>query len=252
MYYYVYDQFLGDKKYETLLSKIESRLTDLEIRGKIGRLSLLNNPQELINDEIKKGTTTIVAVGDDITVSKVVNVLATHAEVCLGIIPIGQNLKIAQTLGLNDSLESCGALASRIIKKIDMGKIKNHFFLSQVEIQNGNLSLSCDDKYNVTVNKKHTVNIFNFNYWSDQHLANPTDGFLETVITSGTNGFLNKLVRKNTNLPSLLLNKKIKLQHIDQPLTVKIDGQQIMKTPLLVEVASEKLKVIVGKGRIFV
>jgi diacylglycerol kinase family enzyme len=252
MYYYIYDQFLGDKKYDTLLAKIENRLTDLEIKGKIGRLSLLNNPQELISDEIKKGATTIVAVGDDITVNKVVNVLAFHPEICLGIIPIGQNLKIAQTLGLNDSLESCNSLASRIIKQIDMGKIKNNFFLSQVEIQNGNLLLNCDDKYTVTVNKKHTVNIFNFNYWSDQHLANPTDGFLETVIISNEHGFLKKMVSKNKPRPSLLLNKKIIIQHLDAPLTIKIDGQQTLKTPLLVEVANKKLKVIVGKSRIFI
>ncbi len=250
MYYYVYDHFVGEKKYQPLIAKIENRLTDLEIKGKIGRLSLLNNPQELIEDEIKKGAKTIVAVGDDTTVSKVINVLAYHSDVCLGIIPIGQNLKIAQTLGLNNPVEACNALASRIIKKIDMGKIKNFFFLSQLEVQPGEVVLECDDSYKITVDQKNQVTIYNFNYWSDDHLANPTDGLLETTIFNYKKNFLNKLTTKNF-IPTLLKNKKIIIQHKNEAVQVKIDGQQTMKTPLLVEVASEKLKIIMGKNRIF-
>ncbi len=251
MYFYVYDHFVADKKYQPLLAKIENRLTDLEIKGKIGRLSLLNNPGELIADEIKKGAKTIVAVGDDTTVSKVINVLAYHSDICLGIIPVGQNLKIAQTLGLNNPIEACNALASRIIKKIDMGKIKNFYFLSQLEIQPGDLVLECDDSYRVLVDKKSQVYIYSFNYWSDDHLANPTDGLLETTIINSKNNFFSKISSKN-NAPTLLKNKKIIIQHKNNSLSVKIDGQQTMKTPLLVEVAGDKLRVIMGKNRVFV
>lgn len=250
MYYYVYDHFLNEKKYQPLLAKIENRLTDLEIKGKIGRLNLLNNPNELIADEIKRGAKTIVAVGDDNTVSKIINVLAYYSDVCLGIIPIGQNLKIAQTLGLNNPIEACNALASRIIKKIDMGKIKDFYFLSQIEVEPGELILECDDSYRVLVNKKSKVNIYGFNFWSDNHLANPTDGLLETIIMEDKKNILNKIFSKN-NISTFLKNKKIVLQHKNNSLQVKIDGQRIMKTPLLVEVASDKLKVIMGKNRFF-
>lgn len=250
MYYYVYDHFVAQKKYQPLLAKIENRLTDLEIKGKIGRLSLLNNPNELIVDEIKKGAKTIVAVGDDTTVSKVINVLAYYSDVCLGIIPIGQKLKIAQTLGLNNPIEACNALASRIIKKIDMGKIKNFYFLSQIEVQPGDLILDCDDSYRVTVDKKNKVTIYNFNYWSDNHLADPTDGLLEIMVEKIKTGFLNKISTKNNSV-TFLKNKKIIIQHKNSSLEVKIDGQQTMKTPLLVEVANDKLKIIMGKNRIF-
>ncbi len=250
MYYYVYDHFVTQKKYQPLLAKIENRLTDLEIKGKIGRLSLLNNPNELIVDEIKKGAKTIVAVGDDTTVSKVINVLAYYSDVCLGIIPIGQKLKIAQTLGLNNPIEACNALASRIIKKIDMGKIKNFYFLSQIEVQPGDLILDCDDSYRVTVDKKNKVTIYNFNYWSDNHLADPTDGLLEIMVEKIKTGFLNKISTKNNSV-TFLKNKKIIIQHKNSSLEVKIDGQQTMKTPLLVEVANDKLKIIMGKNRIF-
>ena len=41
MYYYVYDTYLSDKKYEKILDKVKTRLLDLEIQGKHERLTLL-------------------------------------------------------------------------------------------------------------------------------------------------------------------------------------------------------------------
>jgi len=251
MYYYIYDQFLVDKKYQAQLAKIETRLTDLEIQGKIGRLSLLKNSQDLIETEIKRGATTIVAVGNDQTVSKIINVLAFHPEICLGIIPLGPQQKIARTLGIPETIESCNVLASRIIHKIDLGKIKNQFFLSQVEISSSNVMLECDRQYTITPNKNNSLFIYNFNYWSDDHLANPGDGLLETVVVP-QNKFssLKFFLSSETNI-SQFYNKTIKVTHTHQPVPVKIDGQHIIKTPLIIEIAPNQLKVVVGKKRIF-
>jgi len=251
MYYYVYDQFLSEKKYQTLLAKIENRLTDLEIKGKIGRLSLLNNPQELIADAIKRGAKTVVAVGNDNTVSKIINALAWHPDVCLGIIPLGAEQKIARTLGIPESVGACNVLASRIIRKIDLGKIRNQYFLSQVEIASPDVTLECDGKYTITTNKNSSIFIFNFNYWSDMHLADPSDGLLETIVVPKKRGIIKKVMGGNKQYNSLFLNNKIKINHLEHPVVVKIDGQQIVKTPVLVEVASHQLKVIVGKQRSF-
>ncbi|KKQ56205.1 MAG: hypothetical protein US74_C0017G0013, partial [Parcubacteria group bacterium GW2011_GWA2_38_13] len=73
MYLYLYDNSLNSNKYHKLLSHIEMRLTDLGIGGKISRLSPLKNLQDLISDEIRFGVKTIVAVGNDETVSMVIN-----------------------------------------------------------------------------------------------------------------------------------------------------------------------------------
>ena len=66
-YYYVYDEFVQDPKFERDLAQIETRLTDLGISGKIARLALFRDPTELIRDEVRKGAKTIVAVGNDVT-----------------------------------------------------------------------------------------------------------------------------------------------------------------------------------------
>jgi len=252
MYYYIYDQFLSDKKFQSQLAKIENRLTDLEIFGKVGRLSLLKNSQDLVETEIKKGATTVVAVGNDQTVSKIINVLANYPEVCLGIVPIGPEQKIARTLGIPEGVEACNILASRIINRIDLGKVKNIFFLSQIEINNPLVNLECDDQYIISPKKNNSVFIYNFNYWSDDHLANPGDGFLETVITPHNKFPLGKIFRSKTPNISQFFNKSIKIKHLQNPVAVKIDGQQIIKTPVLVEIAPNQLKVIVGKKRVFV
>ncbi len=251
MYYYIYDQFLNDKKYQSILTKIENRLTDLEIQGKIGKLSLLNNQKELIESEIKKGTKTIVAVGDDSTINKTINILAYHPDVCLGIIPIGSNQKIARTLGLPENVGACNALASRIIKKIDIGKIKNNYFLSQVEVIKPDVILDCDDNYKIYVNKNDSLYIYNFNYWSDAHLADPGDGLLEIVVIPKNKHFIKKIINPMSDRESIFLNKKIKITHQNNPVQIRVDDNFILKTPLLVEIASHQLKIIVGKQRTF-
>lgn len=251
MYYYIYDQFLSEKKYQAVLAKIENRLTDLEIKGKVGKLSLLNNPQELIVDEIKKGVKTVVAVGDDNTVNKIINVLAYYPDVCLGIIPLGSNLKIARTLGIPEGVEACNVLASRIIKKIDLGKIRNFYFFSQIEMSGHEMLLECDGKYQITSQEDNMIYVFNFNYWSDSHLANPSDGLLETIIVPKRKGLVKKILSGGRAQESLFLNKKIKISHLDKPIVIKVDRRQVIKTPVLVEVAAHQLKVIVGKERNF-
>ena len=62
MYFYFYDTFVSDKKNEQLLGKIENRLIELGINGRTEKLTVLKNMKELIEDAIKKGAHTIVAV----------------------------------------------------------------------------------------------------------------------------------------------------------------------------------------------
>ena len=67
MYYYIYDSYLAEKKYESTIARIENRLTDLGINGKINRLSFLKNIHQIIGEEVKRGVKTVVVVGSDET-----------------------------------------------------------------------------------------------------------------------------------------------------------------------------------------
>ena len=97
---FIYDSFLNQKKYNSLLARLETRITDLELNGKIFRLSPTINVQEIINNELKRGAKTIIAVGNNKLVNQVINSLA-GSDIPLGIIPIGEdNNDIAKSLGI--------------------------------------------------------------------------------------------------------------------------------------------------------
>ena len=55
MYLYIYDNFLTEKKYQSLLYKIENRLVDLDIKGRVVRLNILKNMRDVVDSGIKQG-----------------------------------------------------------------------------------------------------------------------------------------------------------------------------------------------------
>ncbi len=120
MYYYVYDEFVQDQKYERELAQIESRLTDLGISGKIARLALFRDPEEMIRDEVRKGVKTVIAVGNDVTLRKVIDAVSSLGAT-LGVIPIGkESNSIAGILGVPSGVAACDTISARIVEEIDL------------------------------------------------------------------------------------------------------------------------------------
>jgi diacylglycerol kinase family enzyme len=119
MYLYIYDNFLTEKKYQTQLYRIENRLVDLGIKGRVIRLNILKNMAEVVEDGIKQGVKTVVVIGNDLSFSKIINIIADK-DVTLGIIPVDDKSKIAKILGIPPLAAACEILAQRIVKKIDL------------------------------------------------------------------------------------------------------------------------------------
>jgi diacylglycerol kinase family enzyme len=245
MYLYIYDSFLNDKKYTDLLIKIEKRLTDLGIKGKIARLSILKNMKEMITDGVKEGVETVVAIGNAQTFAKVINVV-TDLDVTLGLIPVDNNNEIAKMLGIPPKVMACDVLASRIIKKIDLGKINNYYFVNTAEIENGDVTIEYKDFKISPITEKSKITLHNFA--SNITNSSPVDGVLEAVITPIKPGMFGKKKIEDTVLPFT----KIKIgSQAEEQVAILTDEQIIMKTPAEITVAPEKLKVIVGSDRHF-
>jgi len=258
MYLYLYDNFLNANKYRKLLSKIETRLTDLGIGGKISRLSPLKNLRDLISDELRFGVKTIVAVGNDETVSTVINNIVNYDNIVFGIIPVGGNNTIASNLGIGHEELACDIISSRRIKKIDLGRVNNTYFISEINIAAENrITLECEDSYQI-IPQTHTclVRIYNLRpegaeYNGRSDLFNPNDGFLEALVQpvhhmSKTFFGLMKKSKHITN--SIFPFKKISVLS-KKSVTVVTDGRKILKPPVDIEVVPNKLTVIVGKNR---
>lgn len=257
MYYYIYDSFLNDKKYLPTLHKIEARLMDLGINGRIEKMSLLKSLREIVEDALKKGATTIVAVGNDETVSKIISFLP-NLSTTLGIIPIGDNNKIATTLGIPINEAACDTLSSRIIEKIDLGKANDYYFISSLQVAaQREIVIDCGNYHISPLSENGHINIYNFNCITDEtreneHLYNPRDGVLEAVFSeTPTSTGLFGMFKKQYTRDSVFPFKKIKIKCNKDCLPVIADGQTTIKTPVTVEVAPKKLKVIVGKKRMF-
>ncbi len=254
MYLYLYDSFLSNKKYSRLLAKTETRLTDLGIGGKIFRLSILRNTEELLIDEIKNGIKTIVVVGNDKTFSQIIN-LAAKFDIPIGFIPIGSQNEIAQMLGIpKKEEEACNTIAARIVKKIDLGKANNIYFLSNLTVSGEKLTIECDNKYRITTKIKNQINICNLKPLLVSNLGpkyfNPHDGFLEILIQPINTGFFQFFKKTNVIQKSIIPFKKILICSKDS-IPITTDSKKILKTPVKIEVVPKKLKVIVGKSRVF-
>ena len=248
MYLYIYDSFLNEKKYADLLIKIEKRLVDLGIKGRIARLSVLKNLKELVLDATKEGVHTIVAIGNSQTFAKVINVVA-DLDITLGLIPVDNNNPIAKALGIPPKVLACDTLASRIVKKIDLGKINNHYFINTAQIINGDVVIEYNDFKVKPTTDKHLITLYNFATNAHSTISSPVDGILEAVITPIKSSLFGKKKITDTVLPFTKI--RIGSNQEDQ-VAILTDEQIIMKTPAEIEVVPQKLKIIVGPERQFV
>jgi len=248
MYLYIYDNFLTEKKYQSQLYKIENRLVDLGIKGRVVRLNILKNMAEVVEDGIKQGVKTVVVVGNDVSFSKIINIVA-NKNIVLGVIPVDNKSKIAKILGIPPLGAACEILAQRIIKSVDLGMVGNYFFIDSAVIKNEDTTVHFP---NYKIRPTETRNIVSFNNLgvfktSDGTRFNfdPTDNQLELVMNScGDN------LRKGSDL-TVLPFKEVKVECSEPGAFIIADQVTKLKPPAIVKIASKKLQTIVGTKRLF-
>lgn len=245
MHVYVYDDYLNKGKYQKIINRLEIRLTDLGLNGKIIRLGGIKNVKSAIQNEIKLGAKTIVAVGNNQTVNKIIGAIIDNnifgdfqKKTLLGIIPIGNDNSIAASFGIKDFNEACNILLARRVEKIDMGIAGEYCFLNQATIPGQGTTLELNN-YSMEVTSKAEVKIINLlNDPSVSIKSNPHDGLLDIYIKS-----------KGAKDQTYLNTKKLKVSNPDHKLL--IDGVVEINTPVDLEIIKDTLSVIVGKDRMF-
>jgi diacylglycerol kinase family enzyme len=257
MYLYLYDSFLNNKKYAHTLAKIETRLTDLGIGGKIYRLSPLRDLQALLREEVSNDTKTIVVVGNDKTLSLVVNSIA-KLDVVIGLIPVGTENEMARMLGIPEGEAACGVVAARKVERIDIGRINTTHFLSSINVESSDVTIECDERYLITPQTNDAlINICNLRPLAAAGVRgdyfNPKDGLLEVLIqpvaraASGWGRFFSKTKQLKE---SIIPFRKIVIRS-KKSVPVITDGQRVLKTPVKIEIMPKRLRLIVGKERMF-
>jgi len=246
-YAYIYADYLKGSKYEKITRTIENRLTDLGISGKIHRLSQFKNLEEIIDEDLRRGITTIVVIGDDKMARDAINVLAGR-EAALGIIPLGETNKIASLLGIPEGAVACDTLSQRIINRLDVGEINNKIFFSRLYINSQRRPITCDGQYDI-FSPGGDVLIINSNLDpAEKSLpnANPKDGKFEILVKPKQPGL--KFFGKKTIQESLFFAKRLKIES-SSAFPIFVDGKKIFYKNVDIEIVPAALKVVVGKGR---
>lgn len=258
MYFYIYDTFLNDRRYERDLAMIETRLTDLGISGKIGRLTPFTNAKGLIRDEARRGMQTIVVVGNDETVSKVVAGLGED-QVVLGLIPVGEPTYIAESLGIPYGVDACEVLSQRVTQKVDLGRVNGNYFLSDVRILKGGVVIEGEGKFriqaltpdcDIMVSNLRSQAMADSAYSVSQQPGDPQDGLLDAILVPRGGGLKAMFGRPSSGNPSVIPIRRLTVK-CEEPIPITADGRSFTHDELLIEIVPDKLKVITGRERTF-
>lgn len=247
-YFYVYDKFVQDRKHEKELARIEQRLVDIGIQGKIGRLSLFRQCGELVRDEVKRGAETVVVVGNDDTFHSLMEVLP-ELKVVTGLIPLGDKNRVAEVLGIPMGLAACDVLSARLTETFDVGKINHQYFLTSVEIPNQSAVVDCGG-YTVQSTSAGGVEIRNLGSLRQKDLqaglSNPRDGLLEAVVYAELPK--EHLFARGKMTQSSLLLKSLRVT-TNGLCTAIVDNVECQLEKMQFQAVPRALRVITGKGR---
>ena len=250
MYQYIYDNFLLDKRYAKPLAEIENRLTDLGIHGRIDRMHPLKSLRESIEDGVKKGARTIVAVGGDDTFKKILDVLPGK-NVVMGYVPLVGPSPIAELLGIPEGVLACDLLSARLTNTLDIGRVNGQYFLTAVSFPAEHVQIECEGRYRVELVHGGRVSVCNTATVdagsSVNHIGNPFDGYLDAVFLSGSGRMFS---RGGHAGKSVLLLRKI-VARAREPFTLFADGRALQQQTAEIDVAAERIRMIIGKGRAF-
>jgi hypothetical protein len=239
MYAYIYDDFTSQGKFSKLLYQIEKRLTDLNLNGKIIRLGVSKNIKSAVDDEIRLGTKTIIAVGNDKTVCQVINHIASNKsderqQITLGIIPVDpKESKIAAALGINSIGDACEILLARRLEVFQLAQINQGFFLFKAVLNASDTILEIDQTYIIQNLKPALVEITNNPVLSEQEKP----------------GRKLKLRVYNKEGESLFSFKDLLV--VNKNAAIITDDSLAVQPPAKIKPSNEKIKIIVGKKRTF-
>ncbi len=249
---YVYDDFLSDRRFERDLGLIETELARHGIEGRIVRIALLKGSKDLIRDLVHDGVKNIVFVGNDRTLEKMMWFLP-DLDVTVGYLPINGPAQVAELLGIPVGAASVGVLAARLVETLDVGKVNDRYFLTEVMLPETGAALEIEGRYRVSPSALGAIAVRNLGGSLEKGKvapADPKDGLLEAVIQTrpDTKSQMpwNKGPLQETHIPlsfgAIMSN---------EPVSVFVDGQVIKGNHFVLSIIPKKLRIVTGRRRMF-
>lgn len=262
MFAYFIDDWTGQKKYLKEVDSLDMYLTQNGLSGRKVKLNRLHDLDSSVRDLSENGARIFVAVGNDGTVSRLLNsLLKLENKFTLAVLPIGQSQRIATSLGCRNLEAAVLALKNRQTAVIDLGLLNDrHYFITAAVIP-GRAVLAF---LSYTVNSLQTDNevcLCNVNIFgkvrpgSNERIFNNQDGLLEAVIARRPTklSFWGRLTARPSvdneyRVESIFPFKKITVQCPTRTIKVMADTEKQLSTPITVEVAPRRLEAVVAYG----
>lgn len=288
MYFYIFDpdREKEQKNFDRIQGRLLNLLAEYHIEGETYRVTAIRTIDLLVDQAIGASAKTLIVVGSDRSLNKVINaVVGKKAQITVGFISLDPDSSLGEILGIPADIdESVKILASRLVRELTLGKIGEHYFLSQVDLGENQferveepgflglgslwrflqmksvpLQLSLEDLYTATseVLGAQIINCRS-NKGCRIKLGDPTDRLLDIVLLRKLSPSQIFRYRKDLmngcldRIPgtTIMHAKKIEIMG-PKKLPLAIAGQMVAKAPAVVTMAKEKAKIIVGKTRQF-
>lgn len=247
MYYYVFEQPSSNNE-RKLHDKVRQYLEDFNVLGEITVASPARSAEELTDMGMRKGTSTIIAVGSDAHINRVVSMIKTlerglRRNIVFGVIPLDQESSLKERLRLSSIQDACSALRFRRYATVDMGYIEGiRYFLTSAELHSASpieIKLKAD---RWEANHKVTDLII---------FSDLTFSFYNTLESKkGVRKFVSWLIGSNAESSEVSIFRARTLQVTSNiTLPIYIEGEMVAKTPVVVYKMPRALKIIIKRDK---
>lgn len=247
-YAFIYDDFLNDRKYERMLAELDARLASLDLVGRSGKLTLFRSAKDLVESMVSQGVTTIVVVGNDRTLDKVMWFLP-DLDVTVGYLPVDEPSGVADVLGIPKGIGACDVLAARLIETLDVGKLDDRYFLTEVSLPQTIASVGIEGMYRISPPNGGSITVRNLSTGVANGVlaADARDGFLEVVVTPREEGNGKRRRGKKAEETRILLRRGEIVS--PDPVDVFADNHVMNGMRFTLGIVPKKLKIVTGRNR---
>jgi diacylglycerol kinase family enzyme len=251
MYYYIFD--IKKCKKRAFIEAIKSTLSELGISGEYNYILPSQSAEELASVGLKRGYSTIIAVGGDDLINSVANCMIGKKE-AMGVIPLDISNSMASLLGVSGWREACESLRFRRIKEMFTGRAANgEHFLTEAYIDLSHpTEITVEFKnYIIQVQAKNFM-ISNFH----PGIKKIGNDYLDVIIESEpkvSHSLVNQIkslfaqkVIVDSRRMSIIHARSMRI-FTKKPITLLAGGKVIGKTPQLVESTESMLRLIVSR-----
>lgn len=251
MYYYIFD--IKRCKKRVFIEAVKNTLSELGITGEYNYILPTQSAEQLAEMGLKRGYSTIIAVGSDDIINAVANTMIGKKE-AMGVIPLETSVSMSSLIGVSDWKDACESLRFRRIKEMHAGRAANgEHFLTELSLdlpRSTELTVEFKNYIIQVLAKKFTVSNYHPN------IKKVDSDYLDITFESepkNSSSLINYLklffIAKNSmesKTTSLIHARSMRI-FSKRPISLVAGGKVIGKTPQLVESSDATLRLIVSR-----